>query len=282
MPRRICIFLLVVASTASPAFCQQAGNPSAGAATPAATSSRPSERRLDDSAVAEAKLKKIIPGTLEFDENPLDVSMNLISESMKHPIALDVQALHEITDTENTYVSGQFTNTSYEHALNLLLKQIDPQLTYTLRHGVILITSEERAHEELCIRIYDVQDLVTFIDKKGKPYSDPEDLITAIISNFEPDTWDDLGGEGRITPLEGTGVDVLVVSHIPQMHAQIAQFLTALRELRHNEEYQQGPRYRPRRPIDPPVPPAAGENAEGSGLTEISESTSWSGVGGAE
>ncbi|MDG2207862.1 MAG: hypothetical protein P8K78_08160 [Pirellulales bacterium] len=260
MPRRICILLLLVASINSPAFCQQAGDPSIGAATPAATSPRPHERRLDDSAMAEAKLKKIIPRA-EFDDDPFDIVVATIEDVIKFPIVLDSDALNESIDMDNALVTGRFTNMSVENMLNLILRQLGPELTHTARHGVILITTTEAAIEQPCTRLYDVRDLVTFIDDEGKPYSDPEDLITAIISNFDLDSWDEFGGEGQITPVEGTGVDVLVVSHTPQMHAQISKFLTALRGLRHSEEYEKGPRRRVRRPKGPAVPSPFGAPA---------------------
>ena len=85
---------------------------------------------------------------------------------------------------------------------------------------------------------------MTFVDKKGKLLREADDLIFLITTTIQPDTWDELGGEGRAAFFEATGIDILVVKQTEVIQREITRFLTLLRELRNNEEYQKGPRVR--------------------------------------
>ncbi len=63
----------------------------------------------------------------------------------------------------------------------------------------------------------------------GANQADFESLMDLITNTIQPDTWDDLGGEGRISPFE-TNMS-LVVSQTQEVHEEIADLLEQLRRL---------------------------------------------------
>ena len=63
----------------------------------------------------------------------------------------------------------------------------------------------------------------------GAGQADFESLITLITTTIQPDTWDELGGEGRVAEFE-TNMS-LVVSQTQEVHEEIADLLEQLRRL---------------------------------------------------
>jgi general secretion pathway protein D len=63
----------------------------------------------------------------------------------------------------------------------------------------------------------------------GAGQADFEQLITLITTTIQPDTWDELGGEGRVAEFE-TNMS-LVVSQTQEVHEEIADLLEQLRRL---------------------------------------------------
>ena len=63
----------------------------------------------------------------------------------------------------------------------------------------------------------------------GSGQADFESLITLITTTIQPDTWDELGGEGRVAEFE-TNMS-LVVSQTQEVHEEIADLLEQLRRL---------------------------------------------------
>ena len=205
-----------------------------------------SARRLDGTPEKVwSVLKRNIKGTWRFNEEPLDLAVERIRAAIGIPVILDEYSLNDLLATDELpKISSSLNAVTVNNVLNLILRQIDDQLTYTVKDGVILITTREYSSDNLQTKFYPVSDLVTFVDDKGKPFRDAEDLMTLIISTVQTDTWLEVGGEGRLDFFETTGIDILVVVQTEDVHEEITRLLTLLRELRNNEEYQKGPRVR--------------------------------------
>ncbi len=73
------------------------------------------------------------------------------------------------------------------------------------------------------LRTYNVSDLAP-----GKGNARLEELIQAITSCVNPDSWQDVGGAGDIRPLAGGKIKVF---QTPGVHAKITGLLKALRKL---------------------------------------------------
>ena len=56
---------------------------------------------------------------------------------------------------------------SLRSALRLMLRRIDPELTYSIQDEVLMITTKEAAAENLVTRVYPVADLVLPITLSG-------------------------------------------------------------------------------------------------------------------
>ena len=123
--------------------------------------------------------------------------------------------------------------------LHLLLKEFD--LTWTIRHGCVIITTPEQAERRLITKIYDVRNLVEsvpapywgggFGDQANMAYLyDFESLVDTIRSSVAPTSWDYVGGPGSIAPSYTRRMRVIVVSQTYYIQRQIDSLLNELAE----------------------------------------------------
>ena len=128
---------------------------------------------LQDRSTAEKNISKALDspvppggGVLEFDEQPLDIVLDTLQEAFvdtNNPIniVLDEFALNDLIDTDNPpTVTIKVSGISLRSALKLILRRIDPQLTYTIKDEVLLITTIEESGNQLITKVYPVADLV--------------------------------------------------------------------------------------------------------------------------
>jgi RNA polymerase sigma-70 factor (ECF subfamily) len=134
-------------------------------------------------------------------------ALNAAGVSLKHPVSLHLDCVNLKT------------------VLTAILAQVE--LTYTVRDGIIVVTTPDAAAGKPVRQVYPVAGLV------GR---DPnaETLIRLITRSIKPASWDMMGGSGTIDyyPLG----QALVVSQTPDVQEQIADFLAMLRRLRKVEE----------------------------------------------
>ena len=127
-------------------------------------------------------------------------------------------------------------------------------LTWIVHNEVLLITTPEAAENSLVTKIYDVRDLVTFIDDQMEEQYEFYALIELIETTLSHTTWDEIGGPGFIDSFQATGLDVLVVSQTREVHEEIDLLLKKLRAAQDEEEVERGPRpvIERHRPLDLP------------------------------
>ncbi len=98
---------------------------------------------------------------LEFpDGERLDLVLEQLSADHGIQIQLDPRALDDIGITSDTEVQIEVTGITLRSVLKLMLRKIDPELTYTIQDEVLLITTKESATENLTTKVYPVADLV--------------------------------------------------------------------------------------------------------------------------
>jgi hypothetical protein len=101
----------------------------------------------------------------EFNETSLRDVIAQIKDSQGIPIELDQKALDEAGLDLDTPVTKNISGVSLRSALRLLLGEID--LTYLIKDEVMLITTKEKAAENMVIKVYPVADLVIPVGMMG-------------------------------------------------------------------------------------------------------------------
>ncbi|MEO2094696.1 MAG: hypothetical protein ABGY71_11585 [bacterium] len=166
------------------------------------------------------------------------------------PLVVDPAAENAVID-EGIVFSFSFENDlTVTQALNLITEFSGEEVTWTVRHDAVLVTTREKARGKRIPVHHDVQDLVFGLtdfmgpridrirlldeledDDGGGPFGgigespqliNPDDLATLIQENVEPRTWDD---GATIESYEGH----IVIVQTPDVQAKVREFLEDLR-----------------------------------------------------
>jgi hypothetical protein len=155
-----------------------------------------------------------------FDQTPLTDVVEHLQRTMKINILLDARALEDSSmDPSTTQVTISMRGVSRGSALDFMLSQLG--LTWTVRDGAMVITTAQKAQEELSTKVYPIADLSV----RG----DSNSLVQIITSTIEPGTWDKAGGPGSITLSPRS--DQLVVRQTYQVHRHIRWLLATVRTM---------------------------------------------------
>lgn len=192
-----------------------------------------------------------VPGLKITEEGSLTTVIKALNVVTGLPLVVDPAAENAALDN-STEFDFDFTNSlSAEKVLNLVVDMAGPDVTWTVRHESILITTNEKALGNVVIRNHDVQDLVFEVvdflapridgiraidaledDDGGSPFgsigdkrpvNDPSELGDLITNNIAKDTWDENGTSLAIH--QGN----MVVVHTPDVQRQVKSFLNELR-----------------------------------------------------
>lgn len=103
---------------------------------------------------------------LVFQETPLRDVINQLKDKYDIPILADKKAFEDAgLDLDTTLVTQSVSGISLRSALRLILGDID--LTYLIKDEVMLITTKDKAAENLIIKVYPVGDLVIPLSAGG-------------------------------------------------------------------------------------------------------------------
>ena len=133
------------------------------------------------------------------------------------------------------------TTRSIGSQLFFILDQLD--LTINYKAGQWMITTIEAAECSLQTRLFDVTPLIEMRQSNSRarshstgfgmgPDRSGVDLIEAVQTHIEPDTWDVLGGPSTISAVVVQGKHSLAISTTPLVHWQIEAFLNQLNGVR--------------------------------------------------
>jgi len=158
------------------------------------------------------------PLKLDFHELPLNDVVAYLSDLFRNDfdIQIDRTALEDNGLGPETPITLKTGNMSLKSALGILRDQYD--IGYVIKDEYLLFTSLDKADVEVKTRIYPVADLI------GEDY---DSLIEVITATVKPQSWDEVGGPGSITPLAATGC--LVFSQTQDVHDETLALLRALR-----------------------------------------------------
>ena len=215
---------------------------------------------LDDAvSVDNRRLRDQIKAThipvVNFQDNELKDVCTVLTNVSGITIIPSSKALTELESGGALITLTNMTNLSLESVLNIIVKQLDDKkFAWTVKNGVVQITTLVDAYGETKIRPHGVQDL-TFgrTDFKGpkiagiplpNKYGDSpedsvfasdleksttitvEDLITLIKENVAKETWE--LGDKKFS-IDKAASDQILVVHTPEVQQEIEDFLNDLR-----------------------------------------------------
>lgn len=185
-----------------------------------------------DGALLEARRKLLDQRcTVDFQNQPLAKVMETLANNYQVSIEIDHEALEDVGTSPDTPVTARYRNITLGSALRVMLRSID--LTYRWRDDVLVITSLEKASEQLEIVLYPVRGLIKLMSPDGELPQDKtacfDELESMITTCIEPPTWETTGGPGSIKSVEE--LDLLVFAQTQGVHEQVDKLLTKLRAI---------------------------------------------------
>ena len=208
----------------------QRGRGGRGEVPPRPFVARPSAGRGATAARCSADEEKInealdSPTAMDFHEQPLSDVVEYLKERHGIRVQLDVKSLTDVGVSGDTPVTKAVKGVSLRSALRLLLR--DYGLTYLIKDEVLLITTPEKADEELLTRIYPVADLVLVPQGGEDAEPDFDTLVDVVTSTIRPTSWEDVGGPGSVRPFPNKLS--IVVSQTQEVHEELEDLLEQLR-----------------------------------------------------
>ena len=173
--------------------------------------------------VTQAMQKKI---TLDVEEIPLFKFLAELGKQAEIPILLDRISLEELgysVDTPITYRCKEKPLRLVEDCLWTL------ELTWVSRFGVLEVTTQEEAEQNLSTSVFEVTDLTKW---PGYENFDMDSLIELITSTVDPECWQEVGGAGTISPVCLKGRAFLVIRQAEWIMEEVRQSFAGLRAIR--------------------------------------------------
>jgi len=184
------------------------------------------------------------------EEESLQAVMDIVRRTTGLPIVVDPAAEEAVEDAAVLFDFTLPNELTAEQIINLITDFAGEEVTWTIRHDAVLITTTEKARGELKVVHHDVQDLIFGLtdflgpridklrlldeledDDGGGPFggigerpqlTDPDELSTMIRENVAVGTWDD---GPNLESYDGH----LIVTHTVEAQVQVRQFLEDLR-----------------------------------------------------
>jgi hypothetical protein len=201
-----------------PAFAQS--NVSDGAASEAA---KPNNQQGDQSRweANHERVKQAFVEAVEFEffETPLNDVIEFIAERSDFNFTFDENALDELGLDTSQLVTQSVKNVALRTAMELILRPIE--LTYVIRDGVVVITTEEKAQQLLITKHYPVRDLL----HADFPAKSMDQLIRVVTTTIAPESWEETGGPATICSYQG----ILIARQTDRAHDELAQLIEELR-----------------------------------------------------
>ena len=209
-----CLGLFVVLSlTAGIAFAQ---------VSPAASQEKADEAALEKSLDLPTK-------EINADNSPLADVIDFLRDSTGVNIVVEWKTIEAAGIEKKIPVSLHTAPVKLSKALDLIFNNValgGIRLGYTLKDGVILVTTRDVVDSHLFTRLYDIRDLLLFAGDKPAAETETADYLVSAIQRValtDPDVWD--GPQYKATQVHGH-----IVVQAPLRHLrQTEEFLAGLR-----------------------------------------------------
>ena len=170
------------------------------------------------------------------------------------PIQIDSKGLEDASIALDAPVNYELPAVSLRSALDMTLERLD--LAWTIDDECLLVTTPDKASNQLITKVYLVQDLVAVPNSANPGATDYQSIMQLITVTIAPTTWDEVGGPGSIQESHTSGA--IVASQTREVHEQISLLLVALRRARNAQvtagDAPRGRQHGPR-PARQPAPP---------------------------
>jgi len=214
------------------------------------SASLPSASGTGASAVLTELRRTTVPGFTVQDEESLTVVVDALRTTTGLPLVVDPAAEAAALD-EGALFDLVLTNPlSARHVLDLIVEQAGPDVSWTIRHEAILVTTRAKTRGRVVTQAHDIHTLVAsrtdfiaprldrirLIDdlededgggpfgsqEQSEPRFEADDLVTLVQENIAVGTWEDQAVS--ITAENG----ILFVVHTPEVQARVSRFLASL------------------------------------------------------
>ena len=182
------------------------------AALPAQDADRPASGQTNEQRIA-ASMKSST--SCEFSDAPLSEVLQSLGQRHGIQIVLDQPGLSAEGVSSDTPISINVSDIRLRNAFTLILRPL--RLSAVVTEEVLLVTSEQSARD------YTTSTQVYLIDDR-KWRGSIEELIALVQSKVEPSSWENVGGHGSISGIEGG----LVVRQAKQVHDELVALLDQL------------------------------------------------------
>lgn len=142
------------------------------------------------------------------------------------PILIDERSLSEQGVDSKTPLTLNLKDRSLATIFEFLFD--DLHLTYQLRDGVVMISSETIPRKDMMVVAYNVGDLISTSVSSGQ-------LMQAILQSVNDDQWEIINGEGGTMTMMNTG-NVLLIKQTDRAHAKINEIFNQLRKNKHDPD----------------------------------------------
>jgi hypothetical protein len=148
-----------------------------------------------------------------FTETPLRDVIAQLKDMVQIPIQLDLKALEDQGVDLEAPITKDISGVELRSALRLILGDLD--LTYLVKDEVLLITTKEKASENLIVRRYPMPSWIPV-----------DEALIDTVQNVTggPGAWADGGGIGAIRPGPGRS-NSLIVSQTEEVHEEVVALL---------------------------------------------------------
>lgn len=150
------------------------------------------------------------PATFSFVGASLEDIAEDIRNRHKIEIQIDKKALEEASFDSATRFDKQMNGVRLRTALDLLLR--DQGLGYQNYDGVLLITTKEKANDNLTRKVYPRKGIFDLTEARQ--------VYSILVTTIHPDTWRSSGGNGALNILP----DRIIVSNTDAVHRELEAF----------------------------------------------------------
>jgi len=182
----------------------------------------------------DTKIETILrqPCALDIDESSLQDAVDHLRQKFDIEVKLDQKALADAAIDASVLLTFHVKDVPLASALDLMLE--DLELTFIIQHGVLKITSKEKADGIVTVRVYPIADLTNVAQAApgARQRSNVGALIQLIEDAIAPDSWDTNSGIGSIKPFRTPGGLTLVISNTRPVQIQVATMLADLRAIK--------------------------------------------------
>lgn len=182
--------------------------------------------------LAEIEAALASEASFQYQETPLNVVLEHLSDRHKVPFHLDQRALDLLGISPDQAITIDLESIRLSDGLTLLLRDLD--LHWTVYGGVIEVTVPEEVDARLQTVVYDVTNLYQYEPFDTSSHYDtgihgePRGWVYLITRTIDPESWESWGGPGTLERWHNGEKDLIIVRQTWHTHKLVRAFLEDL------------------------------------------------------